>query len=68
MHDQVRAEQEWILQTGRGECTIDDEEGTAGMCFLSVGGDVEGCSFGVDGCFEEDYVSLFEERGVAVQV
>lgn len=38
------------------------------MGFLCVGGDVEGCSFGVDGCFEEDEVALLELVGTAVQV
>jgi hypothetical protein len=59
VHDQIRTEEERILQTGRGECTIDDEEGATRVCFLCVGRDVEGCSFGVDGCFEEDYIAFF---------
>lgn len=68
VHDQIRAEEERILQAWRGEGAIDDEERAARVCFLRVVCDVEGCAFGVDRCFEEDHVAGLEVFRVAVEV
>lgn len=68
VHDQIRAEEERILETRRCERAIDDEVCAARVCFLCVRSDVEGGAFGVDGGFEEDDVALLEVVGVAVEV
>lgn len=60
VHDKVRAEVEGFLQTRRGECAVDDEEGAAGVSFFCEVGDVEGGAFWINRSFEEDDVSLAE--------
>lgn len=68
VHDQIRAEEERVLQARWCERAIDNEVCAARVGFLCVRGDVEGGAFGVDRGFEEDDVALLEGVGVAVEI
>jgi hypothetical protein len=66
VHDEVCAVDEGVLEGWWGEGGIDDEVCAAGVGFACVCGDVEGCAFGVDGGFKEDYISGGEVFGGTV--
>lgn len=67
MHHNVRALAERILQSRRAKSRIDNQHRAPGMRLIRIRGDVEGDSFRVERCFEEDYIARLQEGRITVE-